>query len=438
MPRQNHRSNVSSRIEALQSRHQRSISHNTVTERTATQPFLLTPTRTLPREKNNNRFVAPTRMELQKLVSARAPSDTGTSPFASVIHKLLTKRNRECTSGVVHWKKFRLFCDRQPTLLKSEDVNSVMTEFISYLMTAATKIECHKTVDKYVTQVKMWHGQLHQFADTPNNACVDWPETFSARYHSFNREAKRFYLNLVKEKEFNRVPTTSGLLQFLAVGENGLGGTWNINDWFNSRLWATELIGIFAGTRKGELLVKTQNPSARNTLKDFHVRDVTINSESIQLWVFGKASLKRESALILREEVEPIVKRFGKHFDIFRILKEILDSASSPDDLVFCHTNGKPITYNQYWPVITDVCKRAKVPKGSTGGHGGRNRLATLMAIKNYKDIYIKGRGRWTSVCWETYVRTCANLLPPSSWWFRLGDLNLDLRGYPDASEFRK
>ena len=158
----------------------------------------------------------------------------------------------------------------------------------------------------------------------------------------------------------------------------------------------------------------------------------------IQIFVHDKVQRKRLPAFISRKEVEPIVKRFGPHFDIFEIMKKILAEAKDLAELLFVHQDGSPITYNQFWKTITKICLQAKLPKGAIGGHGGRIRLATLLEIRGTSIVDIKGRGRWASECWQIYVRMFMDRPPTTAYWFRIGQLNIDLSGFPPVSEFRK
>ena len=87
---------------------------------------------------------------------------------------------------------------------------------------------------------------------------------------------------------------------------------------------------------------------------------------------------------------------------------------------------------------MTKLTLDAGMPKGSAGGHGGRIRLATLLDIRGVRENDIKGRGRWSSACWEIYVRMFSKRPHVDSFSFRIGELNVDLRGYPPVSEFRK
>ena len=137
-------------------------------------------------------------------------------------------------------------------------------------------------------------------------------------------------------------------------------------------------------------------------------------------------------------EVQPLVQKYGNHFDIFSRLSTLKESLPTPTSLLFCHEDGNPIIYNQYWKVITTAAKEAGMPGGSVGGHGGRIRMATLLAIQGKEDIYIMGRGRWRSTCWHTYVRLFTVVPNKHAISFRLADLNIDLSGYPPVSEFRK
>ena len=137
-------------------------------------------------------------------------------------------------------------------------------------------------------------------------------------------------------------------------------------------------------------------------------------------------------------EVQPLVQKYGNHFDIFSRLSALKESLPTPTSLLFCHEDGNPIIYNQYWKVITTAAKEAGMPGGSVGGHGGRIRMATLLAIQGKEDIYIMGRGRWRSTCWHTYVRLFTVVPNKHAISFRLADLNIDLNGYPPVSEFRK
>ena len=65
-------------------------------------------------------------------------------------------------------------------------------------------------------------------------------------------------------------------------------------------------------------------------------------------------------------------------------------------------------------------------------------RLATLLEIRGTAIVDIKGRGRWASECWQIYVRMFMERPPANAYWFRIGQLNIDLSGFPPVSEFRK
>ena len=362
------------------------------------------------------------------------------SPFRSAVIGIMTAKDRRKASGVTHFIRFRQFCEKPSLVQPGENINEVMMEFIAYLMIHATKVNCGKTVGVYLTHVKQWNVQNYFVtAYGNNNVELQW-QNYSAEFHAFRTETTLWYKKLSNERG-TRQPTTTGLLQFLVNGENGYGGTLNITGHLNLRLWISELMCLFAGVRKGDILLLSADPTKWKG-KDVRKKDLTISDNMIQLSVQGKCDgVLRERALILRSEVTPIVQLYGKQFDIFELLKEIKqeDAADyNEDDLLFAHTDGTPILYRQYWAWMDDATARAGLPKGSATGHGGRIRLCTLLMIQGHSEVYIMSRGRWKSDCWMIYFRLFTILPNKNAVSFRLGELNIDLRNYPPVSEFRK
>ena len=360
----------------------------------------------------------------------------GTTKYSSVVSTLMLSTDREKKTGVNHFKRFRESCGLAPHMQPHENSTSVFMDFIAYMMVELDKVRTYAAVKKYISHVKMWHVQLQLTPGPLYGIKLELPDKLNQLYAMFGTEVNNWYKDLDEGEKGKRIPTTTGVLQYLVKGEGDLGGTWDITDWDNYRMWASELICIFSGARKGELLVKKVN--GRDTKKDCKISDVQMSKDYIQIFVHDKVTQKRLPIYVARKEVEPIVERFGQHFDIFKILKTIIAQSSSPNELLFVHKNRTPITYNQYWKRITNVATLAGMPPGTIGGHGGRIRLATLLDIRNVNEVDIKGRGRWSSKCWQIYVRMFMDRPPPTAFWFRIGQLNIDLSSFPPVSEFRK
>jgi len=362
------------------------------------------------------------------------------SPFRSAVVGMMTKMDRKNTSGVTHFIKFREFCKLPPLVQQHENVNEVMMEFIAYMMIHATNVNSDNTIDVYCTHVKQYNVQNYFVVGYGNNEIKMRWESYSAEFQAFRRAATLWYKTLNTEKG-KRVPTTTGLLQFLVKGEDGYGGTLNISGWTNKRIWATELLCMFGGFRKGDLLLLKKDPKTWKG-KEVRKKDVDIGENVMVITVKGKFTGRPERVLLLRSEVQPIIDKFGNHFDIFAIMKDIMQENTADDyqedDLLFTHQDGTPILYSYYYRHMNDATLRAGLPGGSTTGHGGRIRLCTLLMIQGHNEVYIMSRGRWKSDCWMIYFRLFTIVPNKNAVSFRLGELNIDLRGYPPVSEFRK
>ena len=356
------------------------------------------------------------------------------SPLRQVVVGLMLQTKRDSATGVNHFRKFREFSEMPEHIQLQEDVSRVMMEFVAYLILMATGVQKYDVALQYVTHVKMWHVQ----ARITDAGLPEWPAGESSEMSSFKQQVRKWYKDLDSDEKGARQPTTVGVLDFLVNGENGYGGTYDIESFDGNQMFISDLICLFAGTRKGQLLVPSADPSKWKN-KELRGSDILIHQNEIQIRVRSKCNgTERQSHLILRSEVQPIVDKFGPQFDIFDKLTKLKNSLTSQSQLLFRHRDGSPITYNQFWKVISKATKEAGMPAGSVGGHGGRIRMATLQAIQGKKDIYIMGRGHWVSTCWHAYVRLFTIVPNANAVSFRLGDLNIDLRGYPPVSEFRK
>ena len=416
-------------------------SHNSTTlrpPRTFSQSQHTVPIQSLTTTIANNTAINPPtkRRKLRELISPPQINEPGTTRYSGVVAGVMLAKDREHQTGVNHFKRFRNICNMPHHISHNENITAVFMDFIGFMMVELERVKSYDSVKKYVSHVKMWLVQKTYVQGPMYGQALQLPNRSSSTYSLFTSEVRAWFTDLDEGEKGKRIPTTTGVLQYLVHGENGLGGNWDISSWTQRRLWASELICLFSGTRKGELLV--QKNTGRNTNKDCKVSDVHMSENFIQIFVHDKVKRKRLPVFIDRKEVEPIIQRFGPHFDIFAIMKTILAEAKELSELLFVHQDGSPITYNQFWKAITKICLQAKLPKGAIGGHGGRIRLATLLEIRGTAIVDIKGRGRWASECWQIYVRMFMERPPANAYWFRIGQLNIDLSGFPPVSEFRK
>ena len=174
---------------------------------------------------------------------------------------------------------------------------------------------------------------------------------------------------------------------------------------YNYRMWASELICIFSGARKGELLVKKVN--GRDTKKDCKISDVQMSKDYIQIFRPRQGNTKTTANLRGTKRSGTDCGTFWPTFStFFKILKTIICTVLVTKRTPFRSQEPHPY-YLQ--PVLEKNYRRRHpsqaCPPGTIGGHGGRIRLATLLDIRNVNEVDIKGRGRWSSKCWQIYVR---------------------------------
>ena len=353
----------------------------------------------------------------------------------AIITAMINKRNDKKKSGVIHWTRYRY--PRDPIMSLDEDITRELERFVVHLMLDAPGVNKYSTVKNYLSHVTT-HHTAHDIKHG-TEAMRGWPSIHNKALNMVKALAKQYFIDMDDSENGGRLPMTAGLLNFLVIGENGRGGIWNANTYLGKRMLISELTCMFAGSRRGELHPLIKNRTIRKTKRDCLKESITIGSNEIQVMVFDKAAQKMKPISILRHEVQPMIHKYGNHFDIFALYKEIMSETNNKGHgLLLENKDGSPITYQEYWKFLTKTCASAGIPKGRIGGHSGRIRMATLLAMQGHKVKYIKMRGRWSSECWEIYVRTFSLPASRSITSFRLGELNVCLKGFPDASEFRK
>jgi hypothetical protein len=354
------------------------------------------------------------------------------------IHTMVKNRKqpKTYTSGPNHWKKFRsrrgkpTFLDPSTPLENEQEI----IRFITYCMITAPNINKWATVTMYLTQIKHMHKEA-MFHST--QAPYVWPSAANVtRISIFSKIAKDWF-DETDQPSGGRLPTTLGVLQMIYDQLD-----MDIPD--HRRTWMILLLGRIGGIRTGEVVAYVKDPAARNardTKKLFKRKHVVFGTTTTLLKVIGKVNGETQTVLLPHDEVDEIVKKFGTHFDIIKLLHEDLDGEDDLDQLMFQDDRGKAFTYNNFMTILEIAVKKAGLPRHCFGGHSGRIALATILGARGVEDSKIMKRGRWKSLTFLTYVRALhVPINTDRIVSFRIADLTMDIRdhGFPDVYEFTK
>tara|TARA_B100000780_G_C21103877_1_gene445610 strand:+ start:709 stop:1995 length:1287 start_codon:yes stop_codon:yes gene_type:complete len=359
-------------------------------------------------------------------------------PYHEAASALIEKTTTKHLSGVnKHWLPWRKRRNKPPLLLpgEEEENRNELISIIMYFVLEAPNVTKWETVENYLGQIKSIHCNLMFTPSAFYGSPFNWPGDLPSSQISILKHRVKLWFHEVPQEEGGRLPCTPGFLRYL-IRNQGI----DINTHMGRTVLTLLLLTMLGGFRMGELIPLTKNPELRNIEKDCLVRSVHITTDTTCIKVLSKTTRNLETVIVRHAEVEDLVKEFGEDFNVIKNLREII-SNRSPTELLFCHEDGRPITYSDFRLYLRDACDKLNIPRGHFGGHSGRIYLATLLALQRETETYIQERGRWLSNSFKMYVRAIDQRQYTGDTritHFKLAHLNFVLKGFPNDPEFRK
>ena len=94
-----------------------------------------------------------------------------------------------------------------------------------------------------------------------------------------------------------------------------------------------------------------------------------------------------------------------------QFLKLRLSLNMSKDSPLFIKADGKPLTRVEFVDFVRSILESMGPNSSSYAGHSFRIGGATAAAAAHIPDHLIKSMGRWSSDCYQTYIRTPLSLI---------------------------
>ena len=210
--------------------------------------------------------------------------------------------------------------------------------------------------------------------------------------------------SLNKGEGENRLPVTIKMLKLLKLELNRIEGQRG----FRKLVWAVATLCFFGAFRVHEILAKqVSNFDPINTLlgSDLRIKTVRVGNEKVKMITVLVKSPK-ESRCVNNKVID--VYENGGPLCPVRALENWLGSAPPIKKglPVFRMFDGTPFTGKKLNEVLRKVFK-PHIPrgKGYVSSHSFRAGIASLMGAMGYGDDDIMAVGRWSSRCFENYVK---------------------------------
>ena len=201
-----------------------------------------------------------------------------------------------------------------------------------------------------------------------------------------------------------RLPVTINMLKLLKLELNNIEG----QKGFRKLVWAVAMICFFGAMRIHEILARNVTYfDPINTLlgQDLKLKTVRLGNEKVKI-IQIKIKAPKESRCV-KNKIIDIYKNGGKLCPV-RALENWLNTAPPVKKGLpfFRMADGTPFTGRKLNDVLRTCFKKHIPPtKGYISSHSFRGGLASLMGLMGYSDEDIMAVGRWSSQCFENYVK---------------------------------
>ena len=201
-----------------------------------------------------------------------------------------------------------------------------------------------------------------------------------------------------------RLPVTINMMKLLKLELNNIEG----QKGFRKLIWAVATICFFGAMRIHELLARQiSNFDPVNTLlgQDIKLRTIRLGSEKVKI-IQIKIKAPKESRCI-KNKIIDIYENGGTLCPVRALEKWLLTAPPTKKGLPFFRMHdGTPLTGRKLNEVLKKCFKKHIPAKmGFVSSHSFRGGLASLMGLMGYSDEDIMAVGRWSSQCFESYVK---------------------------------
>ena len=179
-----------------------------------------------------------------------------------------------------------------------------------------------------------------------------------------------------------------------------------VPDWNSKMLWAAICLAFFGFLRISEFTTSQQFYPAYNLCSG----DVTFVPSIISPTAV-RIGLKCSKTDPFRKGVCLTLGQTGSHICAVKALHEYIVTCRPAQGPLFQFQDGKPLRRDIFTKEIRNLLKRGGYEPMDYAGHSFRIGAATTAAAKNFPPWLIKTLGRWTSDCFERYIRTPESVL---------------------------
>ena len=207
----------------------------------------------------------------------------------------------------------------------------------------------------------------------------------------------------VKSHEI-RLPVTINMMRLLKLELNNVKGP----SGFRKLIWAVSTICFFGAMRVHEILSRqVSNFDPINTLlgQDLKLRTIRMGGEKVKV-IQIKIKAPKESRCV-KNKIIDIYENGGKLCPVRALETWLRTAPPIKKGLPFFRmSDGTPLTGKKLNAVLK-TCFKKHIPegKGYVSSHSFRGGIASLMGLMGYSDEDIMAVGRWSSQCFEDYVK---------------------------------
>ena len=171
--------------------------------------------------------------------------------------------------------------------------------------------------------------------------------------------------------------------------------------------WTVSCIAFFGGFRIHELLCRKQDsfdPSFSLLGKDLKLVTSKVNNSEhkvIQLKLKSPKENKKGTSIII-----DVYANLGDFCPVKALEKWMKTAIIDMNLPLFRKTDGTPLTGRKF-NIILKNCLSKHIPyeAGSISSHSFRAGIASLMGTLGYSENEIKSIGRWSSKCFQDYIK---------------------------------
>ena len=170
----------------------------------------------------------------------------------------------------------------------------------------------------------------------------------------------------------------------------------------NQMLWSAICIAFFGFLRISEFTC--------DNVQRFH--SGTLTRDDVQFYPDGSdatsvsLNIKASKTDPFRKGINLIIGATGSEICPVRALNNYLSTANPSTGPIFKYKNGKPLSRTLFTEEIRNLLSLGGLEPKHYAGHSFRIGAATTAAAVNIPAWLIKTMGRWSSDCFERYIRT--------------------------------